>query len=951
MKPQKKHIILLAIILLAGFFILLKPSYTTRAHDQATPNNFVPDEIIIKLNDFKLEKESYTITSGLNTGFFNFDRLNTKYNVSSIEKVIKSDISNNYKISADEEKFRRSSYLYKITTDSHVDINTIINDYQQSYLVEYAEPNYIQRIAITPDDTFYSSLWGLNNTGQDVAGYSGTADADIDAAEAWTYGTGESTVTVAIIDSGADMDHPDLEDNLIAGYDYVNDDNDADDDNDHGSHVAGIIGAVGNNGAGVTGVNWSIKMKPYKVFNDEGVGSSFDFIQAFSAAVSAGIKLVNYSGGGESYSQASYDAISDGNDNGTLLIAAAMNESLDTDIPGNEYYPNNYDLDNILTVAATDQDDALASFSNYGTTSVDVAAPGYYIYSTIPDDDYGYMNGTSMATPYVTGIAALYLSENPDYTHLGLKQLIMDNVDTIASLADKVVTGGRVNALSMFSAADSVAPTGTISYSTTDYTTEDVIATLATSESVIISNNEGANTYTFTENGSFTFQFTDYAGNPGTAIATVNNIDTEAPSTPTGFLVYSDTDKQTALSISDQHSYPLPYFEWTESTDSVSGLKGYYVNFSSEITDEAEDGELQTENYFEPPKIVADGSYYLHVKAVDNLDNMTNGVYITYEYQPSRLIITGPKSNGGPQVRLFNTDGELVGQFMAYEESFTGGINVAVGDIDGNGINEIITSTREGGVPTIKIFDNRGNNLGWDFDAYDPAFRGGVNIGVGDIEGDGPHEIAVAPISGGSSNIRIFGLRNDEIVPTTQNFLAYDENFRGGIALSIADVEGDGIGDLVTSPTSRGGPHIRIFGMRNKQYVPVTLGIMAYDEDFRGGITSTAGDVNGDGKDETVTGIVSAGGPHVRIFGVGRSEAYELLSPGFMAFDPETRGGVTVATLDTNGNGFDEIITGIGGDSEPNVCIFDQDGLYAGPCFYAYSSTFMGGVTVAAGLF
>ncbi|MFA6099202.1 MAG: VCBS repeat-containing protein [Patescibacteria group bacterium] len=324
--------------------------------------------------------------------------------------------------------------------------------------------------------------------------------------------------------------------------------------------------------------------------------------------------------------------------------------------------------------------------------------------------------------------------------------------------------------------------------------------------------------------------------------------------------------------------------------------------------------------------------------------------YFTASAAP--YIVTGTKSGAGPVVKVFTSSGRLVNGFLAYSEAFEGGINVAVGDINGDGTNEIITSPRTGGGPQIRVFDINGNNLGWDFMAYDVSFRGGVNIAVGDIEGDGPNEIITAPMSGGGPNIRIFGLRGDAIIPTTENFMAYASNFRGGIAVSIGDIEGDGVGDIVTTPTSLGGPHVRVFGARNHRFVPVTLGVMAYANSFRGGINSCLGDVDGDGWDEIITGIVSNGGPHVRILGVpGLRQGLSLESPGFMAYNPASRGGVDITSIDINGDGVDEIITGVGGDGDPLVRIFNSEGEQALPEFNAYSTSYKGGITLASGFF
>lgn len=560
----------------------------------------------------------------------------------------------------------------------------LINELRKDTAVEYVEPNYIRHYEGVPNDTDFNKLWGLHNSGQNVNGVTGTNDADIDAPEAWDIQTDSNSLTVAVIDSGIAPNHPDLSSNLVAGWDFVDNDSTTDDMVGHGTHVAGIIGAVGNNSQGITGLNWNVKIMPLKVGDLEGVTTA-RFISALDFAVDNGIKIVNYSVGGYSYSSLEYWAIESARNNGVLLIAAAGNEANNND--GTHHYPSDYDLDNIISVAATDQDDNLAEFSNYGTTSVDVTAPGKNIYSTVPynaffetfenatkpgftgtnftssgsnnywetwgtsninawgnhnlypyeansngiltssavdssaqsivilqydyqieaensflclndylstevydgsiwhevayycgkrgdiesinisvyknadlkvrfkwvtnssDNNYSgtyidnikilypnstsggyeYMDGTSMATPYVTGLAALIKSYKPSYSYKAIKENIINNVDKKDSLSGKVLSGGRINAYNSLLNVDITPPTAIFTYSKTDQTNGNVIATLVPSEPVNITNNSGLNTRTFTENGSFTFEFEDAAGNVGSATATVSNIDKVRP--------------------------------------------------------------------------------------------------------------------------------------------------------------------------------------------------------------------------------------------------------------------------------------------------------------------------------------------------------------------------------------------------------------------------------------
>jgi hypothetical protein len=230
------------------------------------------------------------------------------------------------------------------------------------------------------------------------------------------------------------------------GWDWVNDDNNPYDDNGHGTHVAGIIGAQGDNGIAGAGVNWNVSLLALKFIDDAGGGSTADAIAALEYAASMGIQITNNSWGSLYYSQALYDAIAELDARGVLVVAAAGNDAVDADAVGS--YPAAYSLPNILSVAATDSNDQLAWFTNYGPGAVDIAAPGVGIYSTWATNighDHRFANGTSMASPFVAGAAALVKSHFPDASHLGLKALLLRSSDPITWLAGKVGTGGRLN--------------------------------------------------------------------------------------------------------------------------------------------------------------------------------------------------------------------------------------------------------------------------------------------------------------------------------------------------------------------------------------------------------------------------------------------------------------------------------------------------------------------------
>jgi len=361
--------------------------------------------------------------------------------------------------------------LQRVRLPARLTVTEALALYKKNPNVLYAEPNYIRRATqqafLTPDDSQFSQLWALHNTGQT----GGTPDADIDAPEAWDLSTGSSAVVVAVIDTGVDYNHPDLSANMwrntpdcnsnnidddgngykddCYGIDTANNDSNPMDDNDHGTHVAGTIGARGNNSAGVVGVNWNVQIMACKFLNATGSGSDADAIECLQYVrlmKERGVNIIatNNSWGGGGYSQALYDAIAETMNAGILFIAAAGNESADNDSTGS--YPADYYLPNILSVAATTHTDSLASFSNFGRRTVHVGAPGESIRSTTRNSTYSTFSGTSMATPHVTGLAALLKAYNPSLDWIAIRNLILSSGDAKSSLQDKTITGRRINA-------------------------------------------------------------------------------------------------------------------------------------------------------------------------------------------------------------------------------------------------------------------------------------------------------------------------------------------------------------------------------------------------------------------------------------------------------------------------------------------------------------------------
>ncbi|MBT4760217.1 MAG: S8 family serine peptidase [Bdellovibrionaceae bacterium] len=326
--------------------------------------------------------------------------------------------------------------------------------------IEYAEPNYIYRTNRLPDDPELSKLWGLVNKGNALAG------VDIGAEQAWDIQTGSKKVIVAVIDTGVDYTLSDLSPNMwtndaelngeagkdddgngyiddVYGYDFANTDSDPIDDHGHGSHCSGTIGAKGNDGKGLVGVAWNVRIMALKFLTKSGSGSLEGALKSIDYASKMGANIMSNSWGGGSHSQALEDAIKRASDAGALFVAAAGNHSGDND--AKPTYPATYDVENVVSVAAIDNNGRLAGFSCYGQKTVDVAAPGVGILSSTPGG-YKSWSGTSMATPHVSGIAALLLSEFPEMTHKEIKERLIATAKPLSQLRVKTVAGGVANA-------------------------------------------------------------------------------------------------------------------------------------------------------------------------------------------------------------------------------------------------------------------------------------------------------------------------------------------------------------------------------------------------------------------------------------------------------------------------------------------------------------------------
>ncbi|MBL7141582.1 S8 family serine peptidase [Patescibacteria group bacterium] len=735
---------MIVVFFLSTAYFLVSPA-------QGQKNEFIPDELLIKL------KESPKI----------YKIKNPVFSLEIFQKIV---------LEIPEVEWAEPNYYMRITYDEYAQAN----DFQISYL---------------PNDPYYHEQWYLDK---------------IKAPQAWDLTKGGSEdIIIAVLDTGVDIDHPDLEKNIWVNKDETRGDG-LDSDNNgyiddvngwdfirsvpnpkpkfdeayteggihHGTLVAGIAAGVGDNVEGIVGLAWKSKIMPLRVLNSEGTGSVEHVIQAVKYAVDNGAKIINLSFVGTSKSYFLAEALKEAWRKGVIIVAAAGNETVGQPVNLNEApnYPIclNEDEENyILGVAAVDNTDHKALFSDYGSNCIDISAPGMRIYGPLVyNPNYegfkeyygGYWSGTSIAAPMVSSLAALVWSINPLFSHKQVQDFILNQADEIDSINPDFVGqlgGGRINA-----------------YKTIE------------------------------------------------------------------------------------HAY-----------SQLGGLPQAYY------------------------------------------------------------IITGAGPGGGPHVRIFDSAGLSVSGFFAYDLNFSGGVNVAAGDVDADGQDEIITGAGPGGGPHVRIFDLIGQPQGGFF-AYHPNFSGGVNVAVGDVDGDGQDEIITGAGPTGGPHVRVFdGQGNLKF-----HFFAYHQRFLGGVNVAVGDVDGDGQDEIITGAGPTGGPHVRVFdGQGNLKFH-----FFAYHENFLGGVNVAAGDVDADGKAEIIVSIASGASPYIRVF----NAEFLLLRLQFLAYSKDFYRGTKVAVADFDGDEQVEIVAGPGRTVEPQVGIFDSLGNQLSQ-FYAYARHFHGGVNVA----
>ena len=643
-----------------------------------------------------------------------------------------------------------------------------------------------------PNDPYFNNQWYLSK---------------IKADSAWERVSEAPDIVIAVIDSGIDINHPDLRDNIwhnsdelaankqdddhngfsddIRGWDFV--DNDAlpipQFQNDwteagisHGTMVAGIIAARGNNYQGVSGVTWRAQIMPLRVLDDKGAGLVSNVIRAIDYAVNNGAEIINLSFVNFNYNSSLQAAIRRAQEAGVIIVAAAGNEQVTGEgynIDKTPVYPACYDGDLIgenmvIGVVATDALDQKTSFSSYGSQCVDIAAPGISFFNTIAmggslkdsNKRYdGYWSGTSMAAPLVSATLALIKQANPELSRREVVNILFASAENIDRLNPSYLGrlgNGRLN----------------------------VNRAVELAKEKLY--NHFDRLYIWPTAAKKDLRFTAADGLPIAQAFSSSQIIQEDFNISAGD-VNGDGREELVLSASSGREPQIKIINFEGK------LLKQFLAFDSKFR-----GGVNT--------------------TLADLDNDGNAE-----------IVAVPASNGQGQVRIFEASGRLEKEFFIAAKNWRGGLSVATGDLDGRGNQQIVVGYAAGQEPQVRIFNNTGKLLGV-FYAYEKNFRGGVNVAVTNLDGRkdfSRSEIIVSPGPGREPQVKIF----DNHAKLKKQFLAYTKNWKGGVKLAAGDLTNDGLGEIVVGAYPGAAPHVRVFdgagGLLESFYV--------WEENFKGG--------------------------------------------------------------------------------------------------------------------
>ena len=831
---------------------------------------------------------------------------------------------------ASVKRFSIVKNLHLVRLPQGLSVESALASYRKDPNVLHAEPDYEVKALTTPNDPSFSALWGLLNTGQN----GGVAGADIKAADMWDIITGSKDVVIAVIDTGVDYTHQDIAGNMwrnVAECTPDGIDNDGNgytddchgintidrtrtpmDDNNHGTHVSGIIGAVGNNSLGVVGVNWNVSIMACKFLDGDGGGYNSNAIECLDYVADMkkrGVNIVatSNSWGGGDFSVFLWEAIDAHRKEGILFIAAAANSAGDNDVWS--VFPASYGLPNVISVAATDNTDNLAFFSNDGRRTVHLGAPGLRILSTTIGDTYQTFSGTSMATPYVTGVAALLKAQDPSRDWRAIKNLILAGGDTLPSLTN-TITRKRLNAYGALTCADSVVlarlfPAGraiqgqvgvaidlSVLHINCASPNGEVTVTVGPGGSLVTLKDDGngidqaagdgiySGQWTPTAAGAFTLTF------PGGDVLAVHVIAGQEPVFFSPQIWVPKSNRSLAVAIGDLNgdgrndvvASPLCYDSTVDYNiglmfQDASGTLNPPVNYSLGV-----------------------GWFYVTSLAIGDVngDGRADLVIANFDSPQSEKNFIG--------VLLQNADGAL-GPLTTYptQNSFV----VRVADLNNDGLLDIASAGPE--TDTVDVYFQNGDGT-----LAPPVVlpvQHGINLEIGDVNNDGLNDIVVgnSPMGGyvhpESPSVGVLHQKPGGTFgpPSYLNLRCADREIGCPIgSLAIGDVNSDGLKDIVVTDYYEWTIGVFTQAPGGEMNPPVTYSA------FWNPIQVRIADVNGDGQNDVIAAQQAGWYDYMSVY---------LQAPNFSLFPYLNYGGSvqgfysdTIAVGDVNGDGLPDIV-------------------------------------------
>lgn len=653
---------------------------------------------------------------------------------------------------------------------------------------------------LAAEDPYYIKQWYLKT---------------INAEQAWQVTKGSPSIVVAVLDTGVDIDHPDLQDNIwtnpgeipgdgldndkngyiddVHGWNFIRniaspqpkiEQNSFNDSASHGTFLAGLISAIHDNGFGIKGVTANVKIMPLVVLDPDGFGWSDGVADAVNYATANGASIINLSFGGDEHSEKLKNSIINAYNKGVLVVAAAGNTLVGgVDLTSSPIYPICYDQEftenRVLGVIATDKTNRVTSFTNYGKGCIDLAAPGVDMTSLVYQNSaypayHDYVSdgwqGNSFSTALVAGAAALLRSYKPDLKVNELRDLLMSESGLIFLPDPKYNDKAGQGILDIKRAMDKLVSLA------------GVTSVIPPEQGTVVNqdNNQAV--------GERQLFVATKAGGKGT------------------IRVY-DNDFQFLKEIT------------VFGGDKFHGVNFQLIDINGDGVKEIAAGAVKGD---EPFVRVLDLNGNIISSFFPFPDKFRGGVQVTagdVDGDGAVEIVVAPDSSFAPSVKIYNQNGQLKKEFAAFDKDYKNGLDIAVGDVLSDSKAEIVVAPRKGQAPAVKIFDGAGH-LKKTISVFVNSFKGGVNLSLSDLNKDGKLDIVVGKGTGAASEVRAFDSKGTKILALNP----YVKAFIGGVMARIIDWNGDGQLDIVTAPGAGGGPHIKVFSGKNMltQFFPLS---------------------------------------------------------------------------------------------------------------------------------